>query len=174
MKKVCGITTRRPSLITIKVGIPMEDFYKDLAVGKRGEKIVAAALTARGHKVIDLSDDLAARAKDIDLLLDNGNQQTTLEIKNDVASERTGNIFIETYNAYNKSHSYKGWFFYCQAIYLCFLQEQSKAAHIVSFDDVRQAIAANHYREVSTATTKGILIPVDELKVMPSYFLLAV
>lgn len=152
----------------------MEDFYKDLAVGKRGEKIVAAALAARGHKITDLSDDLAARAKDIDLLLDNGKQQTTLEIKNDVASERTGNLFIETYNIHNQSHSYKGWFFYCQATYICFLQEQSKAAHIVSFDDVRQAIETNHYREISTASTKGILLPVAALKVMPSYFLLEV
>ena len=152
----------------------MEDFYKDLAVGKRGEKIVAAALAARGHKITDLSNDLAARAKDIDLLLDNGKQQTTLEIKNDVASERTGNLFIETYNTHNQSHSFKGWFFYCEAAYLCFLQEQSKTAHIVSFDDVRQAIETNKYREISTATTKGILLPVAVLKGMPSYFLLEV
>lgn len=152
----------------------MEDFYKDLAVGKRGEKIVAAALAARGHKITDLSNDLAARAKDIDLLLDNGKQQTTLEIKNDVASERTGNLFIETYNIHNQSHSNKGWFFYSEAAFLCFLQEQSKAAHIVSFDDVRQAIETNQYREISTASTKGILLPVAALKVMPSYFLLEV
>lgn len=32
-----------------------ENFINDLAIGKRGEALVAAALTARGHKVEDLS-----------------------------------------------------------------------------------------------------------------------
>ena len=153
----------------------MDNFYKDLEDGKRGEKLVAAALTARGHIVTDMSDNLDYRRKDIDLLLENKQKQiTTLEVKNDMRSETTGNLFIETYNVRNQSHSFKGWYFYCEAYYLCFLQETSKAAHIVAFDDLRQAIAATNYREVSTASTKGILVPVDALKAMPSYFLLEV
>lgn len=31
-------------------------FYDDLAIGKRGEKLVKDAIAARGHKVEDLSD----------------------------------------------------------------------------------------------------------------------
>jgi Holliday junction resolvase-like predicted endonuclease len=150
------------------------DFQKDLADGKRGEMLVSAALSARGHKITDLSDNWEYRRKDIDLLLDNGKQQTTLEIKNDIKSETTGNIFIETYNEYNQSHSKQGWFFYCQACFLCFLQEQSKTAHIVSFDDLRQSIKANGYREAITSTTKGYIVPVEDLKRMPSYFCLKV
>jgi hypothetical protein len=150
------------------------NFYNDLAVGKRGEKLVAAALAARGHKITDLSDDREARRNDIDLLLDNGKQQTTLEIKNDVRSETTGNLYIETYNIHNQSHSLQGWFFYCRAAYICFLQEQSRIAHIVSFDEMKENIKRSVYREVSTASTKGILLPVAAIKEYKSYFAMAV
>ena len=153
----------------------MNDFYKDLEVGKRGERIVAAALAARGHKITDLSDNLEARRKDIDMLLVNKqNQQTTLEIKNDIASEKTGNLFIETYNEYNRSHSYKGWFFYCEAAFICFLQETSRLAHIVSFDDLKADIEAHTYRVVNTSSTQGYLLPVSALAAIPSYICIAV
>ena len=153
----------------------MSDFYSDLEVGKRGEKMVAAALAARGHKVKDLSNDLEARRKDIDLLLLNKQQQTTtLEIKNDLASEHTGNVFIETYNEYNKSHSFKGWLFYCEAVYICFVQEVSRKAHIVLLDDLKQELKRNSYRIAHTKETQGYLLPVAALATLPSYFLLAV
>lgn len=153
----------------------MSSFYNDLEVGKRGEKMVAAALAARGHIITDLSDDIEARKKDIDLRLLNKQQQTTtLEIKNDVASERTGNVFIETYNSYNRSHSNKGWFFYCAAEYICFLQENSHKAHIVLLDELKEDIKAHRYRLASTSSTQGYLLPVETLTKYKSYHLLAV
>lgn len=151
----------------------MSNFYNDLAIGKRGESLVAAALAARGHIVEDKSEDKAYQFNDIDFLLINkAGQQTTLEVKNDLASERTGNLFIETYNEYNRSHSYKGWFFYCGATYICFIQEHSGKAHIIAFDDLRQAIETKKYREISTSTTKGYLLPVAAVETLPSYFCL--
>lgn len=152
----------------------MDDFYKDLEVGKRGEKMVAAALEARGHFVKDLSDDFEARRKDIDIQVFNKQQQTTtIEIKNDVASERTGNVFIETYNDANKSHSFKGWLFYCAAEYICFLQEESHKAHIVKLDELKADIKAHKYRVANTSRTQGYIMPIAALATLPSYFLLA-
>lgn len=151
------------------------DFYSDLEDGKRGERIVAAALAARGHTITDLSDNYEARQKDIDFALKNrSGAETTLEVKNDIKSESTGNLFIETYNIKNQSHSYKGWFFYCEAQYICFLQEQHKAAHIVSFDDLRATIAAKAYRTANSSNASGYLLPLDDLKTCNSYFLLEV
>lgn len=153
----------------------MDDFYNDLKRGKRGETMVAAALAARGHKVIDLSDDLEARKNDIDLLLVNKQQQTTtLEIKNDQRSENTGNLFIETYNSNNKSHSFKGWFFYCRAEFLCFLQEGKRTAHIVALDELKKNIAANAYRTANSSNASGYLVPLEAVKSLPSYFCMAV
>lgn len=153
----------------------MDDFYSDLETGKRGEKMVAAALAARGHFVKDLSNDFEARMNDIDLLLVNKQQQTTtIEIKNDLASERTGNLFIETYNSNNQSHSFKGWFFYCAAEYICFVQEESRKAHIVKLEDIKEELKRNKYRVASTSNSQGYLLPITAVATLPSYFLLAV
>lgn len=149
------------------------DFYLDLADGKRGERLVAAALAARGHKVDDLSDNREYQRKDIDMMLTSPiGQVTTLEVKNDMASERTGNVFIETYNECNKSHAKQGWYFYCCASFICFCQEDSKLGHIISYEDLRQAVETKQYREVSTRSTKGYLLPIEAVKALPSYFCL--
>lgn len=152
----------------------MDDFYSDLKRGKRGERLVINALEARGHKITDLSDDLEARKVDIDLLLDNGKQQTTLEIKNDQRSETTGNLFIETYNSNNKSHSFKGWLFYCGAKYICFLQENKHSAHIVALDELKANINENSYRTANSSNASGYLVPVEAIKRLPSYYCLTV
>lgn len=153
----------------------MDDFYLDLQRGKRGEKLVIDALTARGHKVDDVSDNWKYRRNDIDLLLENKQKQTaTLEIKNDQKSEYTGNVFIETYNSNNQSHSYKGWFFYCRADFICFLQENKGAAHIVALDDIRKAIENNRYRTANSINASGYLMPIEDIKQLHSYFLLEI
>ena len=153
----------------------MDDFYTDLKRGKKGEKLVIAALEARGHIVSDVSDNWDYRRNDIDLLLVNKQkQQTTLEVKNDQRSETTGNLFIETYNSNNQSHSYKGWFFYCAADYLCFLQEGNKQAHIVSFAELKKNIASNAYRTANSCNATGYLVPLEVVKQLPTYFCLSV
>ena len=145
-------------------------FYDDLARGKHGEHIVAAALTARGHKVIDKSDDWEYRRKDIDFIITNSAaQETTLEIKTDAASERTGNLYIEYYNVNNKSHSYNGWLFYCGAEYIGFLQEGKGLLHICSLLDLRENIEKNNYRSASSADSRGYLLPIGDIQKFPTY-----
>lgn len=46
-----------------------ENFYEDLATGKRGERLVIAALEKRGHSVEDVSDISEYRLKDIDIII---------------------------------------------------------------------------------------------------------
>jgi Holliday junction resolvase-like predicted endonuclease len=46
-----------------------ENFKDDLAIGKRGEKMVISALKKRGHSVIDVSDNAEFRLKDIDIII---------------------------------------------------------------------------------------------------------
>lgn len=73
-------------------------FKDDLAVGKRGEKAVAAALLKRGHTITDVSNDAEYQDKDIDFMLCKNDVVVSLEVKNDIKSNTTGNVFIETYN----------------------------------------------------------------------------
>ena len=148
------------------------DFTKCLKVGQRGEQLIMSALIARGHKITDLRDDATARFNDIDLLLDNGTQQTYLEVKNDMRSETTGNVFVETYNINNINHLCKGWFFYCQANYIAFVQETKRKAHIISLEELKETIEYKDYREAKTANSNGYLVPIGDLEKMKSYFLL--
>jgi predicted AAA+ superfamily ATPase len=97
-------------------------FSDDLAIGKRGENAVAAALLKRGHKVEDLTNIVEYQLKDIDFrLTDKAGITITLEVKNDLKSNRTGNVFVETYNRNNVKRGGDGWICYCDADYLCFV-----------------------------------------------------
>ena len=151
------------------------DFYNDLEDGKRGEALIIKALAAKGHTITDLSNDKAAAIYDIDLQLTNKNgQTTTLEIKNDMRSEETGNLFIEIYNNTNRAHNYYGWFYYCGADYIAFLQENNRIAHIVSMDDLRALVEANEYRQARSRNSTGYLVPVYVLSTLRSYYQLQI
>lgn len=144
-------------------------FQNDLAVGKRGEKAVAAALEKRGHIITDVSDDVEYRLKDIDMMLCKNDVVVSLEVKNDIKSNTTGNVFIETYNQNNVSRNGQGWFCYCEADYLCFVQEFWQEAHIVSRDELVKAIWSGKYRKVSSPFSDGYIVPVGALKQMNTY-----
>ena len=148
-------------------------FIDDLAIGKRAEKLVAAALAARGHIVTDVSSNATYQRIDIDFTLESkSGQKTTLEVKNDLRSAQTGNIFIETYNENNRARHGSGWYCYCEADYLAFVQEASKQAHIISMNDLINYIENNKPRTCHGAFSAGYIIPITELKQFNSYFCL--
>lgn len=167
----------RPLIFSIgaKGVILMDNFYSDLNRGKVGEALAAKALVARGHKVIDVSDNWDYRRKDIDFVLTNKQgQTTTLEVKTDAASENTGNVFIEYGNINNKTHNYLGWLMYCEAEYIGFVQPHNKKAMIVSFDELKQNIKENSYRSASSYNATGFLMPITTLQGFNSFFLMDV
>ena len=152
----------------------MDNFYSSLSTGKVGEQLVKTALEARNHIVEDVSNDWNYRRKDIDFILTNKQgQTTTIEIKTDAASENTGNVFIEYYNSNNQSHSYDGWFKYCEAEYIGFIQPNNKKAMIVSFDELKKNIQENSYRIASSYNATGFLMPIGTLQGFNSYFCMA-
>lgn len=149
----------------------MTDFYTDLKTGKEGELLFAATMAARGHTVIDVSDDQSYRNKDIDFVLTNETGSTTVEVKNDFRSNSTGNVFIETFCAENVNRCGTGWYYYCEADYLAFVQEVKKKIQIVSRYDLVQLIDRNSYRVVSKfdGTSAGYLVPLADLRQCDSY-----
>lgn len=114
----------------------MANFQMDLEQGRKGERLVAEALTARGHSVKDVSCELRYQIDDIDFIITKNGSTTTLEVKNDIRSNETGNIFVEETNYNNVNRKYKGWLYYSQAIYFCFLQQEHGKAHIIHHDDL--------------------------------------
>lgn len=144
-------------------------FYDDLAIGKRGEELMKAAFLMRGHQVEDLSEIREYQKKDIDMRLTKGGVSITLEVKNDLRSNSTGNVFIETYNRNNISREYEGWLCYCEADYLCFVQEFWQKAHIVNREELIKHCWAGEYRKAKTAYSEGFIVPIGELKKLNTY-----
>lgn len=103
----------------MKEGVFMDNSYwlESLAAGKRGEALVKNALNAYYLWVDDVADLYEYRLKDIDLIVDG----TTIEVKNDLRSNTTNNIFVELTNTNNIKRSGKGWFYYCEAEYMAFV-----------------------------------------------------
>lgn len=145
-------------------------FNNDLKRGKIGENKIALALSNRGHMVVDVSDIYEYQRKDIDFkLTDKSGNTTTLEVKTDEASERTGNVFIEYFNKNNISRKYKGWYHYCEAVYMAFVQPNRNKAYIVSRYDLYNSIANKDYRTASSYDACGFLVPLNDLRQMDSF-----
>lgn len=149
-------------------------FYTDLQRGRKGEKLVAEALTAKGHTVEDVSMALAYQFKDIDFVITKDGASTTLEVKNDLRSNQTGNIFVEETNYNNVRRNYKGWLYYSEAVYFCFLQEEHGKAHIIHHDDLLSLVKSGKYRYTASIDTRGFVIPIDDVKQCRSYYCLEV
>ena len=149
----------------------MSYFQDDLKIGKRGEQLVAAALAARGHQVTDVSDNPQYQREDIDFTLAHNGQFATLEVKNDLRSEDTGNVFIETFCITNRSRNGDGWFYYCTADFLAFVQENKQLAHIVSRADLINLIDTHDYRKGGKydRSTVGWLVPLADLATCGTY-----
>lgn len=149
----------------------MTDFNTDLKTGKEGEQLFAAAMTARGHKVEDVSDIQEYRNKDIDFIISNKTGSTTVEVKNDVRSNTTGNVFVETYCQENRSRYGDGWYYYCEADYLAFVQDMKLKAHIVSRYDLVNLCEKNTYRVLHKwdGSSSGYIVPIGDLQKCQSY-----
>lgn len=139
-------------------------FNTDLERGKIGEEMFAASQIAKGNKVIDVSDQVEYQKQDIDFILeDQRGNRITAEVKTDYKSEETGNLFIETDNLASCT---LGWWHYCKADYLVFVQPNKRIAHIIP----RAAITnINIYTPVAAHGRIGRLLPVGNLKQIQGY-----
>lgn len=151
----------------------MSEFEESLTAGKSGERLFAAALMKRGHSVEDLSNIREYQLKDIDFRISKNNQTTTVEVKNDKASEYTGNVFVEISNRNNRSRNYDGWANYCEADYIAFVQEQNKVAHIVEREELIKNCWRGYYRKATGADAIGYIVPIWKLRQFTTYHCLA-
>ena len=113
----------------------MNYFNLNKGRGKIAETAVKEHLEARGHTIIDVSEDKEYQVKDIDFILDDGNQKTTLEVKLDNSFSSTQNIFIEDYSI-KDGVCRRGWLQYCEAQYICFYDTRNREGIIVDFPKI--------------------------------------
>lgn len=115
-------------------------FMNDLSFGKKGEDLVYSTAIGRGHTIKDVRDILEFRKRDIDFIID----EYECEVKTDRRIAKTNNLFIETESvSYKTNKISKGWFDYCEAEYLFYLDWENKILYIYKFDDIKEYIRDN-------------------------------
>lgn len=143
----------------------MDNSYwlESLAAGKRGEALVKNALASYYLWVEDVADLYEYQQKDIDIIVDG----STIEIKNDLKSNKTNNVFIELTNANNKKRGGKGWYHYCEADYMAFVQENKGLIHFVRRDELFKM--AKNYPVKFSFDSSGYCVPIAALRQCFSY-----
>ena len=136
---------------------------------RSGEAEVKKMLRAAAYIVEDVSDNPLYWKKDIDLLVTNpvtGNT-AAIEVKNDTRMNKTGNFFIEYANP--RSRGGLGWFEFCEADYLYYVDSVSETCYIISLKALKEFINQNksNLKKRETADcSKGYIVPIEE---MPLY-----
>lgn len=147
----------------------IDNFEVNNAEGKRGEALMINALIKRGHTIENLSDIEIYQGVDTDLRISKNGITITLEVKNDIKSHYYDNVFVETYNRNNTTRCGDGWYYYCNADYIAFVQENYKLAHIVDTSELIKDCQNKRYREASSDFSRGYLVPIKRLKEYSSY-----
>ena len=133
-----------------------------------GEYEVKKFLRGRGIQVKDVSDNPVYWAKDIDLIATNPitGKSAAIEIKLDARINDTGNFFIEFENP--RSTNSKGWFNFCEADFLYYIDETSLLTYIIKFDELRHFITT-HKRDLAIKSTFdgsiGYIVPLAAMPV---------
>lgn len=123
------------------------DFKSTVSQGNGGEDMLKSYLIKKkGCQVIDRSDDPEYRAKDIDFEFTvKGKKWHSVEVKSDYRMAQTGNIVVEV-AMYRKSGKSKGWLYYCEADYLCFIDMQSYKFYFFDWPKLQQEVLNGRWK----------------------------
>lgn len=140
-------------------------------IGNTGEQIFYHR-ARRFHKVDDKTNDKNYWGKDIDFIVTNPRtgETRTIEVKTDTRLYETGNLYIELENVHSKGD--KGWYYFSEAdiIAYCDYSAPDREIYLFSFDDLRATVNKREYAAAKCgADSKGILVPLRELKEVPSF-----
>ena len=134
-----------------------------------GEYEVKKFLRGRGIQVEDVSDKPQYWAKDIDLIATNPltGASAAIEVKLDARINDTGNFFVEFENPRSKNS--KGWFHFCEADFLYYIDSNSLLTYIIKFDELRHFIATHKRNLAIKSTFDGSIGYIVPLAAMPVF-----
>ena len=133
-----------------------------------GEYEVKKFLRGRGIQVEDVSDKPQYWAKDIDLIATNPltGASAAIEVKLDARINDTGNFFVEFENPRSKNS--KGWFHFCEADFLYYIDSHTYITYIIKIDELRHFIAT-HKRDLAIKSTFdgsiGYIVPLAAMPI---------
>ena len=134
-----------------------------------GEYEVKKFLRGRGIQVEDVSDNPHYWAKDIDLIATNPltGASAAIEVKLDARINDTGNFFVEFENPRSKNS--KGWFHFCEADFLYYIDSHTYITYIIKIDELRHFIATHKRNLAIKSTFDGSIGYIVPLAAMPIF-----
>ena len=152
----------------------MDNFTKQLELGKKGENIVIDYLNEKFEEVVDVSDDKKYQDMDVDFLCyrhnDKGEyKEFKVELKTDYRMDKTGNLFFELSHE-RKTGTYKGFFYKSQADFLLNLNANTNKLYVVPFRHKWRTLAYEQCRKVrfwnkwDDCYSNGMVISIEKAK----------
>ena len=122
------------------------DFNSTISQGNGGESLLKQYMIKKGFQIIDRSNDPAYQAKDIDFEFSrDGKHWSSVEVKSDYRMAQTGNIVVEV-AMYRKKGKSKGWLYYCEADYLCFIDMQSYNFYFFDWEGLQREVLNGRWK----------------------------
>lgn len=140
-------------------------FKESLNIGKIGEEIVKSYLVRKGYRVVKLSIEEEIKFG-YDFKVFKNKRVIGIEVKTDIASKFTNNIFIET-----EVNCKLGWYRkYTEnsKIFIVFVLLHSNELIFVRISKLIKNLKLENYKSKKVFNTfytaKGYVIPIDEIK----------
>lgn len=143
----------------------MSSWETQLAKGKLGEDIVRQVMSARGHEVIDVSNDSSYWREDVDFIIAN----KKVELKTDYWIHKTDNIFLELDMMYHIDGAMRdGYFVTTEAEYLFYLDIKNLILYIYEMKNLKDYVSLHKPSIIFTTdynkTISGYLLNKDKVK----------
>ena len=146
----------------------VENWERDLAKGRRGERIVLNALSA--HYTNYTFEDVADKREyfkygDIRAISNDGSF-FMFEVKNDEVIATSRNVLCEELVAYKDTGEIKDGFMYNYYQYYCIVSEPERKIYILDFKVLKKLYKQGQYKEFphKDQTTYGYLLPLKQIE----------
>ncbi|MDD3502519.1 MAG: hypothetical protein PHE63_00310 [Eubacteriales bacterium] len=105
-----------------------------------------------GYTMIDTSNLPDYQEKDIDFIAEKNGIAKTIEVKTDNRIRKTNNLYIENMTDIDKQ--LYGWYHYCQADYLAYIDNVAAIVYLIPFDKVKAAVEQGKARLIKVQSQR--------------------
>ncbi|MBN1430483.1 MAG: hypothetical protein JXB07_19085 [Anaerolineae bacterium] len=146
------------------------DFQTQLAIGQAAEQLLDAELRKRGYTVWSATRDDQRRGIDRWIARPPSERQWSIEYKDDLRAQHTGNAFVEVLSVDTVGRL--GWAYTSQADYLLYYVHGDELVYVLKMQAVKETVPAweRLYRTVKVMNdgynTHGVLVPLHELEAL--------
>lgn len=133
--------------------------------GREGELLFQEIMESGGYTVEDVSGNSEYWYRDIDFLVTSPytGAVKSFEVKWDSRINKTGNLFLETANAYSKGG--QGWFKFCEADYIAYGDAASRKFYIIPLLELKERVKQLPQRQARCGQESiGLLVSLNDIK----------